>query len=264
MKKAVIYTRFSPRRNADQSESCEVQLACCEQYAAKSGLEIIGTYHDRDVSGKDEYRKLLWDAISAVGKGDVLLVYKRDRLARNVYLAEQINRAVDKRGAKIAATSGDVDGDGDEQVMVRQMLASIAEYERKMIASRTRHAMRQHQMSGRRMSRWAPYGWSLDPQVEGHMLRDDREMACVAIIKRMQSEGRSYRLIMDHLNANHLEAARKRKWTVSAVYRIGKRDYSRVMRNSTLGSGPRANEQGSEVKCSESSSTISPASTIPS
>lgn len=265
MNKAVIYTRFSPRRNADQCESCEVQLACCEQYAATKKLEIVSCYHDRDVSGKDEYRDLLWQAISAIGKGDVLLVYKRDRLARNVYLAEQINRAVSKRGGTIAAATGDVEGDEAEHVMVRQVLAAIAEYERKLIAARTRQAMRQHQMAGRRMSRMPPYGWGLDPCDRGKMILDERELNAVKEIKRLARTGRSYRQIMDDLNMGFREASRSTNgWTVSAVHRIAKRDYSRVIKSSTLGSRPSANEQGSVVKCEESSSTSNPASTMPS
>ena len=156
---AIIYTRFSPRKNANESESCEVQLAYCEQYCSQHGYTIGQIFHDPDVSGADEYREKLWLAINTLKKGDVLIVYKRDRLARNLFLSEQINRTVVQRGATIEAVSGDIPGNTPETQLIRQILASIAEYERRLIGIRTSHAMRYHQSKGRRMGVACPYGW---------------------------------------------------------------------------------------------------------
>lgn len=46
MKQAVIYTRFSPRKNAKECESCETQRAYCEQKAHDLGLTIKSVYSD--------------------------------------------------------------------------------------------------------------------------------------------------------------------------------------------------------------------------
>lgn len=201
---AVIYTRFSPRRNADESESCEVQEAICREHATKHGYDVSAVFHDPDVSGKDEYREKLWQAIEATPKGGMLLVFKRDRLARNVYLSEQINRAVEHRKARIEAVSGDVAGTSDEAVMIRQVLSSIAEYERKMIGKRTSYAMRQHQKAGRRMSDRTPCGWTRNPANPALMVRDEGEQAAISRIVEMRAEGLSLRQIADTLTAQGL------------------------------------------------------------
>lgn len=217
-KKAVIYTRFSPRRNADESESCEIQLAFCEQHCAKLGIEVASVVHDPDASGADEFREKLWSAIDSLRKSWVLVVYKRDRLARNVYLSEQINRTVERKGASISAVSGDISGDSPEIRMIRQVLASVAEYERKIISMRTSHAMRHHQANGRRMGSICPYGWQDGP--DGQMIPDLREQAMVADIAARHDAGQSYAAITAWLNESHKDAARHGAWNPKTVRKI--------------------------------------------
>lgn len=220
VRRAVVYTRFSPRRNAQESESCEVQRGYCEKYAEANGMAVREVFDDPDVSGADEYREQLWAAIEALREGDVLLVYKRDRLARNVYLSEQINRAVEKRGATIEAVAGDIKGDTDEARMIRQVLAVIAEYERKMIASRTRHAMRFHQRNGRRMGAECPYGWQPDPCDEKRMVPCPRELGVMDEIFAKRDSGMAYNAIATWLNIERLEFARHGRWNTKTVRKM--------------------------------------------
>jgi site-specific DNA recombinase len=219
-KRAIIYTRFSPRRNSDQSESCEIQLAICEQHAAKKGYEVAGIFHDKDVSGKDEFREVLWKAIESLEKGDVLLCFKRDRLARNLYLSEQINRAVLKNGATIEAVTGDVEGDTDEIVMIRQVLASISEYERKMMAKRTKFSMLQHQKNGKRMGRYAPYGWKIDPEDPSRLVEVDKEQEALARIKVLHAAGKNTCEIARAMNEEMGYLARGPKWVPKTIRKI--------------------------------------------
>ena len=218
--KAIIYTRFSPRRNAEESVSCDVQEEICRRYAASHNHDVIGVIHDPDVSGKDEYREKLWQAIEAVPRGGVLIVFKRDRLARNVYLSEQINRAVAKAGATIEAVSGDVEGNGDEAVMIRQVLAAIAEYERKMIARRTSYAMRAHQRNGKRMGRYAPYGYILSETEPCLLEPNPAEQIAVDRIRELAAEGKSVYGIVKTMNEEMPEAARGTVWNSRTVKKI--------------------------------------------
>jgi site-specific DNA recombinase len=217
---AIIYTRFSPRRNADVSESCEIQEAICRKFAEDRGYQVLQVYDDPDVSGKDEYREQLWRAIEALPRGGKLIVFKRDRLARNVYLSEQINRAVAARGAQIDAVSGDVEGDGPEHTMIRQVLAAIAEYERKLIALRTSFAMRQHQKNGRRMGRYAPYGYKIDPACSTVLVPAKREQAVLEHIREMIKDGRSHRQIVQRLNEERPGSCRGKRWRSKSVQKI--------------------------------------------
>jgi len=154
---AVIYARYSPRRNAADCESIETQVELCRSHAEALGWPVAGVYTDEAMSGAEEDRPGLWEAVDALGPDRVLLVYRRDRLARDVYLEEVIHRAVAQKGAKVHALHGQ-NGDSPEDTVVRQVLAAFSEYERKVTAARTRIAMRRHQANGRKMSSKPPYG----------------------------------------------------------------------------------------------------------
>jgi len=219
--RAVVYTRFSPRRNSDDSESCQTQLAYCEQYAHKKGFEIIEHFEDKAVSGKDEDRPLLWKAIDALKPGSVLLVYKLDRLARNVYLSEYIRRSVEKMGSRIVAVEGDVEGNGPEQILVRQVLSAFAEYERKIIAIRTKHAMLHHQRCGRRMGRFAPYGTMLHPQDATRLIPNPEEVPAVKTIEALIKKGDTPHEIIVYMNKHCKEYSRGGKpWTQRTLSRM--------------------------------------------
>jgi DNA invertase Pin-like site-specific DNA recombinase len=217
----IIYTRFSDRRNAEDCESLEVQSAYCEQHAHKKGYAVAHTFSDAAMSGKDEDRPGMWAAIEHLDKGDVLLVYKLDRLARNVYLMELVRRAVATAGARIEAVQGDVEGEGPEQVLIRQMLASIAEYERKITALRTKWAMLHHQKSGRRMGRYAPYGWEIDPDDPRNMLPVEKEQSAIAVVYQLADAGRTTNQIHLEMNKNMRYAARaKSGWNYKTISKI--------------------------------------------
>jgi DNA invertase Pin-like site-specific DNA recombinase len=204
--RAVIYTRFSPRRNADDSESIETQLDLCRAYCRRNGLIAGPTFEDRAMSGSEEDRPGLWAAVNALKRGDVLLAYKHDRLARDVYLAELIQREADKRGATIVAVEGGANGASPEQRMIRQVLQAFAEYERKVIAARTRAAMLRHQASGRRMSAQPPYGWKVDPEDDSRLAKDQDEQAVIRRIVKLHAEGFGLREIARELDDEGIPA----------------------------------------------------------
>ena len=198
--RAGIYTRFSPRRNAEESESIETQLDLCRAYCRRKGYLIAGEFEDRALSGADEERPGLWAAVDALRSGVVLVAYKLDRLARDVYLSELIQRETAKRGAIIETVEGGVNGDSPETRMVHQVLQALAEYERKVIAARTRAAMLRHQANGRRMSAQTPYGWTEDPSDPARMVKDADEQAVIRRIVQLDAEGLGLREIARELD----------------------------------------------------------------
>jgi DNA invertase Pin-like site-specific DNA recombinase len=219
MMNAILYARFSPRRDADTCESIETQWQACERFCGDRGWPVAGRHCDRALSGSDADRPGLWDAVDASGRGDVLVVYRLDRLARDVYLSEVVRREVGKRGATIAAVIGDAAGDGPEDVLIRQVLQAFAEYERKVIAARTKHAMLRHQAAGRRMSAVAPYGWRVSPDDAGRLIVDHDEQSVVCRIRELHQSGASARCIARRLQVESIPS-RGRAWHHTTVTRI--------------------------------------------
>lgn len=161
-------------------------------------------------------------AIGALHRGDVLLVYRRDRLARSVLLAELIARQVTAAKARIVAVEGDVAGETDspEAVFVRQIMSAVAELERKMIGARTSRAMRVHQRNGRSMSRFPPYGFRFDPAEPGMLLPDVREQLGVSLIQKFASEGLTPWQTARQLTLKHPDLARGKAWTSTTVAKV--------------------------------------------
>jgi site-specific DNA recombinase len=221
--KAIIYCRFSPRPNAEESESIETQLDYCRKYCEEHGLEVAGEYEDRAISGDDEDRPGLWEAVDALRRGNVLVVYRLDRLARSVYLSEYIRRQVEKRKARVEAVQGGGNGESPEETFIRQVLQAEAEYSRKVTAIRTKYAMQRHQANGRRMSRRCPYGWKPDPENPRLMVKDDQEQAIIDRIVALRQAGQSLRAIRAALEAEGLGFRDRATWHHTTIQKALKR-----------------------------------------
>ena len=123
----IIYTRYSPRRNADECESIEMQLDFCRKWCEENNVKIAGEFADRALSGGEEDRPELWAAIEALERGYVLVVYRLDRLARSVYLSDIIERAIQRKKATLISISGEGTwGFTDEDWLVRKILQTLA------------------------------------------------------------------------------------------------------------------------------------------
>jgi len=220
----ILYTRFSPRRNEDESESIEAQLDFCRAYCRENNVEIVGEFADRALSGADEARPELWAAIAALDRGYVLIVYRLDRLARSVYLSDIIERAVHAKKATFISTAGEGTwSDSDEDFLIRKILQALAEYERKVISARTRAAMLRHQANGRLMGSIPRYGFMLDPEDKRKVLKNQYEQVVINQIKRLDKEGLSLRQIATELtNLKYKPRKVKRTFRGKPVFVKGK------------------------------------------
>jgi len=55
----------------------------------------------------------------------VLLVAKRDRLARDVLVAAMVERLAERTGARVVAADGTAEGDGPEAVLMRRIVDAL-------------------------------------------------------------------------------------------------------------------------------------------
>lgn len=222
--KAIIYTRFSPRPNADESLSAEKQQQACRAYCERHGYEVVKVYGDCGVSGDNPDRGGLWEAINALRRGWVLVVRWRNRLARDVYLSETIRRAVAKQGARIEAAEEGNNGDDPDSVFIQHILAAFAEREKKVIALRTKHAMLRYQREGRVMSKSLPYGYCPDPANPGKMIEDLAEQETLRIMLKLASGGGvGYRAIARELDMMGCPPRTAAEWDHGVVAKILKR-----------------------------------------
>ena len=126
----------------DQKLGPEAQRAAIEAWSLREGVTVVAWHVDAGVSGASaiEARPGLLGALAALrehGAG-LLVVAKRDRVARDIVIGATVERAASTAGAKLVSADGAGNGDGIEGMMVRGMTDLFAAVEREMIRSRTR------------------------------------------------------------------------------------------------------------------------------
>jgi site-specific DNA recombinase len=220
MSQAIIYTRFSPRRNAGKCKSCDTQEEYCRKYCDLHDLEITGVYRDEGISGKTRNRPGVVAAIAQACELKATLVfYSLSRLARSTIDASNIAAEIEKAGANLASLKEKIDTGSSMGRFVYRMMASLGELEREQIAERTRDAMIAKQATGIRMSRFAPLGMMIDPDDDKRIIPDIEE------IEQMESIGELYlregnkARVARILTANGIESRSGEGWSTMSVCR---------------------------------------------
>ena len=101
----VAYLRVSTLSQAESGAGLAAQEDACRRAAPS----LASVYRDEGVSGSTglDKRPALLAAIGELGKGDALLVAKRDRLGRDPLAVAMIESAVKRKGAKIISAAGE-------------------------------------------------------------------------------------------------------------------------------------------------------------
>lgn len=199
--RAVGYLRVSTGQQADSGLGLEAQERAVTDTARRLGLELVAVYTDAGASGTWELkdRPGLADAINTVRRGDVLLVAKRDRLARDSFMTAILEREISRKGARLVSAAGEGTADDDPtSIFTRRILDAVAELERSLTAARTRAALRSKRARGERAGN-DPYGFRTNGDGKTLHPHDD-EQRTLALIRDCRDAGYSLRAIADELN----------------------------------------------------------------
>ena len=187
-KVAVAYLRVSTE---DQNLGASAQRASIERWATANGVTVAAWFSDHGVSGATPVadRPALLDALAALtqhGAG-VLVVAKRDRLARDVLVAAIADGQVKAAGAMIVSAAGEGDGNTPEAKLMRDIVNAIAEWERATIAARTRAALAVKKSRGERVG-GIPYGKRADESTK-ILLDAPDECETIALARGLAADG---------------------------------------------------------------------------
>lgn len=220
--KAVAYLRVS---TVDQHLGPEAQRASIEAWAAKAGVEVVAWQTDQGVSGGSdlEARPGLVAALAelrVLGAG-VLVVAKRDRLARDVYVAVTIERAVDHGGARVVCADGVGNGETPADAFMRTILDAAAAYERALIRCRTVAALSVLRARGERVGA-VLYGFQLS--ANGRTLEPNPgEQQSLAELRTMRDAGLPYRQIRHEATRRGIVSRKGRPFSLRAIYAMATR-----------------------------------------
>lgn len=211
-----------------QDVGIEVQREAISSYANRINKEIDKFYVDENISGGVEWkkRKGLSDLLSYIQSDDIVLVQKRDRLGRDIFLNKEIENAIDQRGASIRSTLGEgMDSDAPESKMLRLMLDVFSTYEREIISQRIKKGMKIKKDRGEQVGS-IRYGQMLQGKL---LIPCPEEQEIMKLIIELRSNKYSCPQVAHVLNEKS-STLRGSPWTgstVSYVSRISKGTYRR-------------------------------------
>lgn len=216
---AVAYIRVS---KDEQKLGPEAQRASIEAWAMREGVTVASWHVDQGVCSVTPVaeRPALVAALASLrqhGAG-VLVVAKRDRIARDVVLASTVGRAAQSNGAALVSAMGEGNGDTPADAMMRGVVDVFAAYERDMIRARTAAALKAKSAKGERVG-GIPYGSRL--AADGvHLEADAAEQGTLAQVRELRAAGLSHRAIVADLAARGLVSRSGKPFIQTQVARM--------------------------------------------
>jgi DNA invertase Pin-like site-specific DNA recombinase len=222
----IAYLRVSTDEQARSGLGMDAQLD-----AIQKAVGIVqSVYRDEGYSGSNPKRPALHQALSALDKGDILAVAKRDRLSRDMMLALWIEKEAKRRGAKIVSAAGEgTESEEPTAVLMRRIVDAFAEYEKNVIGARTAAALEQKRARGEKTGGDVPFGWMLEA-TERHIdvhsttkkLQPHREeQEALKLMRDLHAEGLSLRKIGAELESRGVKTKTgKTRWNPNSIKQV--------------------------------------------
>jgi DNA invertase Pin-like site-specific DNA recombinase len=215
---ALGYVRRSKESTA-RTVSLEDQRARIADYCRTQGWPLAEILADDGVSGgRRERLDRLAERVKATG-ARVVVVYHLDRFARDLAATLDYLRRFSRRGVELHVVGrGRVEADTATGFIVTAVEGLAAEHYRRVISEKTRDALARLRAKGRRVSRWAPYGFKIGPG--GRLLVHRPETQTLQRIGRLAEAGLSLRGISRVLTSEGIRARNGRPFAAQTLSRL--------------------------------------------
>lgn len=148
----VIYVRVSTEEQTASGAGIDAQLAECRAYAERQGMTVVDVIVEDAISGKVHparrpgYQRAL--TILERCEAGNLLVRRQDRVSRRLQHTLDVLGEADAAGWSVCTTDGVLDTSTAAGSLQVNVMASVAEYERRVIGERTREALAARKAAG--------------------------------------------------------------------------------------------------------------------
>lgn len=186
------YVRVSTDEQQKSGAGIEAQRAAVIAEAERRGWEIVEFFEDAGYSAKDLKRPAIQVALEALkaGDADALVVAKLDRLSRSMLDFTSLMDRATKEGWALVALDCGMDTTTPAGEAMANVLATFAQFERRLIGQRTREALAIKRDQGVRLGR--------PPAIPSQV---------AARIRRRRARGATLRQIADELNKAGVQTA---------------------------------------------------------
>lgn len=140
-KKIIGYCRVSTDNQKDEG-TIDLQRQALREYAEQNGYELVKTFEDEGVSGGLEDRAGLAELFNfledkANKEIGAVLIFKLDRLARDLYIQEHLIKKLESLGKSLISTKeADLASDDPMRKAFRQFMGIVSELEKSFITMR--------------------------------------------------------------------------------------------------------------------------------
>ena len=217
-----IYTRVSTEEQLD-GFSLSAQQSRCEALAAAKGWDVGQIYSDLARSGKDlkrpQYEAMIKDLEAGLIQG--VIIFKLDRLSRSPKDTYSIIEQFNKSKWALCSVSESLDISSPAGVMLVQVLASFAQYERATIKARMVEGFEEKRKQGGKVGgdEAGLFGYKRE---KGVIVIDEAEAQVIRKIFQLRKEGKTQQAIADILkseNAIQRKSKSGKGWTQVQVNR---------------------------------------------
>ncbi len=196
------YLRVSTAEQADSGAGMEAQQVAIQDEADRRGW-VVTWIEDAGFSAKDLKRPGVLRALELLqtGEAGALVVAKLDRLSRSLLDFAGLMARAEREGWALVALDAHVDTSTPAGELLTNVLASFAQFERRLIGQRTRDALAQRKAAGVRLGRPVSMPESVRQRIASQ-----------------RQDGHTLQTIADGLNRDRLPTARGGScWRPSSV-----------------------------------------------
>ena len=222
MSSTIGYVRVSTLNQAEEGVSLEAQRRKIEAYCDLHDLDLTEITEDAGISGKSVSGRpgiqIIIDKVRA-RKVNNVVVFRLDRLARNLKEACEISELMEKKGVSLHSISEKIDTGSATGKLFYHILSAMNEWERGVISERTVTALSLKKSKGQRISRFAPYGYKFNGD---NIVKVDMEQKVIQIVKEMTVRGHTIQFIINHLVQEGYSNRKGNNFGVSEIWKIRK------------------------------------------
>ena len=220
LKKLVGYCRVSTD-NQKEEGTIEIQEKSLKGYVEKNGYELVKAFKDNGISGGSELENRpglveLFNYIENNKEIEGVLIFKLDRLARDLYIQEHLIKKLEELNKKlISIKEPHLDSKDPMRKAFRQFMGIVSELEKAFITMR---------LSGGRINKAQKGGYAGGATALGYntknkkLIIDEKQAEVIRMIFKMKRYKRmGLRKIARELNEIGVPTARGGKWYAGTI-----------------------------------------------
>ncbi len=223
LRRVIGYIRVSTDEQSREGLSLTLQEAKIRGYCELFGLELVRIDRDAGVSAKSLDRDGLASVLDDLRRGRVggLVIYKLDRLTRSLgdwsnLIDELFSKAA---GRRLHSVEEKIDTGTASGLLVLDVLMSVAQWERRIIAERTADALQGKISRGERCGR-IRFGYTLAADGKT-LIPEPSEQRALAFMREWKAQGKTYREMVATLESMGIDCKDPGSvWRPGAIHRI--------------------------------------------